>query len=429
MHIETEKQKMGFWSIVLLGINGIIGSGIFLLPNQAMKLMGTASIGVFIFDALLVTSITVCFAECASLFEVNGGPYIYAKAAFGEFVGYEVGFVTWAIRMIAEATMAVAFATALGGIVPGWNTPLIKNIIVTVVIVSLALMNISGVTLSKIVNNIVTIAKLLPLLLFVLIGFFAINGNNFTPLFPGGTYHSGAFAAAAVLLFYAFTGFEGLVVAAGDMRKPEKNLPRAILLVIVIVTVFYILLQVVSIGILGQYLSASTAPIQEAFGKIAGNFGTSLVAAGTIISIGGICVASSFITPRSGVAMAENGIMPAIVGRRNKKNAPYVAILVSATISLLIAWSGTFETLAQISVVSRFAQYIPTCLAVIVFRYTRAQELRTFKIPGGWLIPIIAILVSVWLLIQVDVSQLLFGFGALVIAVPFYWIMKKQAKA
>lgn len=94
MHIETEKQKMGFWSIVLLGINGIIGSGIFLLPNQAMKLMGTASIGVFIFDALLVTSITVCFAECASLFEVNGGPYIYAKAAFGEFVGYEVGFVT-----------------------------------------------------------------------------------------------------------------------------------------------------------------------------------------------------------------------------------------------------------------------------------------------------------------------------------------------
>lgn len=123
MHIETEKQKMGFWSIVLLGINGIIGSGIFLLPNQAMKLMGTASIGVFIFDALLVTSITVCFAECASLFEVNGGPYIYAKAAFGEFVGYEVGFVTWAIRMIAEATMAVAFTTALGGIVPGWNTP------------------------------------------------------------------------------------------------------------------------------------------------------------------------------------------------------------------------------------------------------------------------------------------------------------------
>lgn len=132
--------------------------------------------------------------------------------------------------------------------------------------------------------------------------------------------------------------------------------------------------------------------------------------------------------PRSGVAMAENGIMPAIIGRRNRKNAPYVAIIISATISLLIAWSGTFETLAQISVVSRFAQYIPTCLAVIVFRYTRAQEPRTFKIPGGWLIPIVAVLVSIWLLIQVDVSQLLFGFGALLIAVPFYWIMKKQVK-
>lgn len=424
--METEKQKMGFWSIVLLGINGIIGSGIFLLPNQAMKLIGTASIGVFIFDALLVASITVCFAECASLFKVNGGPYIYAKAAFGEFIGYEVGFVTWAIRIIAEATMAVAFATALSGIIPAWNTTFSKNLIVTIVIIGLALMNISGVTISKIVNNIVTIAKLFPLVLFVLIGFFAINGSHFQPLFPGGDYQSGSFAAAAVLLFYAFTGFEGLVVAAGDMRKPEKNLPRAILLVISLVTLFYVLLQVVSIGILGQNLGASTAPIQEAFGKIAGSFGTSLVAAGTIISIGGICVASSFITPRSGVAMAENGIMPAVIGKRNGKNAPYVAIIISATISLLIAWSGTFETLAQISVVSRFAQYIPTCLAVIVFRYTRKEQTRTFKIPGGWIIPVVAILVSGWLLIQVNVSQLLFGFGALLIAVPFYLGLRKN---
>lgn len=428
MPTETEKQKMGFWSIVLLGINGIIGSGIFLLPNQAMKLIGTASIGVFVFDALLVTSITVCFAECASLFKVNGGPYIYAKAAFGEFVGYEVGFVTWAIRIIAEATMAVAFATALGSVVPAWSSDFAKNIIVTLVIVLLAAMNVSGVTLSKIVNNIVTIAKLFPLLLFILIGFFFIHGNNFHPLFPNGTYQNGAFAAAAIVLFYAFTGFEGLVVAAGDMRKPEKNLPRAILLVIGVVTLFYVLLQVVSVGILGQKLGLSTAPIQEAFGKIAGSFGTGLVAAGTLVSIGGICVASSFITPRSGVAMAENGIMPAVVGKRNHKNAPYVAIIISATISLLIAWSGTFETLAQISVVSRFAQYIPTCLAVIVLRYKQPDQLRTFKVPGGWTIPIIAVLVSVWLLLQVEVGQLLYGLGALVIAIPFYFIMRKSSK-
>ena len=126
----NNKAKMGFWTIVLFGINSIIGSGIFLLPNNAMSIIGPASLGVLLFDMLLVLAMTFCFAEASGLFKDNGGPYIYAKEAFGDFIGYEVGFLTWITRIIAFSTMGVGFATALGGIMPELATPMMKNVIV-----------------------------------------------------------------------------------------------------------------------------------------------------------------------------------------------------------------------------------------------------------------------------------------------------------
>lgn len=416
------KNKLGMNSVLLLGINSIIGSGIFLLPNQAAKLMGTASIFVLIFDALLVISIALCFAQAATYFDKDGGPYLYAKDAFGEFIGFEVGFVTWSIRMIAEATMAVAFETALITIFPIASP--YKSLITSILIISLAIMNILGARVSKVVNNIITVSKLLPLVLFVAIGIFFIHQSNFIPLFPHGTYQSGTFAQASILMFYAFTGFEGLAVAAGDMKNAKQNLPKAIITVILCVASFYILIQIVTTGILGNSLAHTNAPIQEAFAKIAGQFGKALVAAGTLLSTGGLLVASSYITPRSGVALAESGIMPVVLKKRNRYNAPWVSIIISMTITLLIAWSGTFGFLAQISAISRFAQYIPTCLAVIVFAHTKKRLPQSFHLIGGPIIPIIAVLVSVWLLFQINSQQLLIGLGALLIAVPLYVIMK-----
>lgn len=134
---DLEKQKLGFGSMTLLGINGIIGTGIFLLPNLGMKLFGPASLLAVLFDAFLALLIALCFAECDSQFPVTGGAYVYAKEAFGNFVGYEIGFVTWAIRMIAEATLYVGFALGLGGMFPQFASPMAKNVIVTIVAVIL----------------------------------------------------------------------------------------------------------------------------------------------------------------------------------------------------------------------------------------------------------------------------------------------------
>ena len=144
-----KKNKFGFWSIVLLGINAIIGSGIFLLPNKAMKIIGPASMLVILFEALLVVSLALCFAEVGGMFKKNGGPYVYAKEAFGDFVGFEVGFMKWAIGIIAWATMAVAFVTALSVVWPQAGEGMTKNIIVTTILVGLGIVNILGVNIFK----------------------------------------------------------------------------------------------------------------------------------------------------------------------------------------------------------------------------------------------------------------------------------------
>lgn len=417
------KNKMGLLSIILLGVNAIIGSGIFLLPNKAYSLVGTSSIFVFLFDALLVITIALCFAEAAGLFKQNGGPYIYAKKAFGDFVGFEVGFIKWIISMIAWATMANGFATAMGQIFPSMNSHLSQIIIMTVVIIGLSIINLLGVEWSKTVNNFATIGKIIPLVLFIVIGLFFIKHGNFHPIVPNKA-NSTTFGKASLLIFYAFTGFESIAVAAEDMDKPQKNLPRAIIMVMTIVSIFYILIQTVSIGVLGSHLAQATTPIQVAMTKFMGKGGMIVVALGELISIGGINIASSFITPRSAVALADDGLLPNFMKKRLKNNAPIWAIVITGLITLPIALSGSFITLAAISVVSRFAQYLPTCLSILVFRKTMRDIKRPFKIPFGPIIPVIAIIVSIWLLSKATIHNLIWGFGGLVIAIPFYFIMR-----
>ncbi|WP_426711259.1 APC family permease [Cetobacterium sp. SF1] len=421
----SEKNKLGFWSIVLLGINSIIGSGIFLLPNKAYNLMGVGSIFVIIFDMILVLSIALCFAEAGGMFKKNGGPYVYAKEAFGDFVGFEVGFMKWIIGIIAWAAMAAAFAQALSKVWPAAGDGVVKAAIIIIILGGLGIVNILGVQISKILNNIITVGKLLPLILFVAVGIFFLNKGNFTPVIPQNVSGSTNFAAAALLMFYAFTGFESIAVAAEDMHNPEKDVPKAIMTVMAIVSLFYILILVVSIGALGPKLATSVAPIADAANIFLGPIGSSIVTAGTLISIGGINIAASFITPRSGVALAEDGILPKFIAKNGKHGTPVYAILITVVLAILLALSGSFAKLAAISVISRFVQYLPTCLAIPVLRKKRPELVRTFKIPLGPVIPIFAVVVSCWLVYNSDISKILFGLGGLLIGVPVYLVMKK----
>ena len=424
------KNKFGLFSIILLGINAIIGTGIFLLPNRAYAEVGVNSIFVIIFDALLVISIALCFAEMGGMYKNNGGPYIYAKEAFGGFVGFEVGIMKWAIAIIAWAAMAMGFPTALGAVWAPAQNPIVQKVIAVSIIILLGIMNIMGVKVSKIMNNIVTTGKLLPLILFVTVGIFFIKGHNFiNPVAESGeVVLKGTFGSAALLIFYAFTGFESIGVAAGDMDNAKKNVPLAICIVLVLVAIIYTLIQVNSIGILGPELAATETPVATASEAFLGKWGGALVTAGTLISIGGINIASSFLTPRSGVAMSDENQLPSIISKRNSKDVPYVAVIISCVLTALITLTGSFTTLAAISVVSRFAQYIPTCLAVPVMRKKAPDMERGFTIPFGPVIPVVAIAVSIWLLTNSDLKRIIFGLGGLVIGAVIYGIMKLSNK-
>ena len=419
-------NKLGLMSIILLGVNAIIGTGIFLLPGKAAALVGVNSLWVIVFDALLVMSIALCFAEMGGMFNKNGGPYVYAKEAFGNFVGFEVGFMKWAIATIAWSAMAVGFATALGAVWEPASTEMGKNIIATLIIVVLGIMNIMGVKISKIINNIVTIGKLLPLIFFILVGIFYVKGVNFAPMESVPDMTQASFGAAALIIFYAFTGFESIAVAAEDMEKPERNVPKAIILVLTLVSIVYILIQAICIGIMGDALVTSKTPVADAAFVFMGPLAKAIVTAGTLISIGGINVASSFLAPRSGVAMADDGLIPKVVSKRNKKDAPYVAIIVTVVFAVVLSWTGSFEKLAAISVVSRFAQYLPTCLAVLVFRSKRPDMARTFRVPLGPVIPVLAVVVSIWLITQSSLEKVFWGLGGLVVGAVLYYIMNRN---
>ncbi|MEI0524819.1 APC family permease [Brachyspira murdochii] len=423
-------NKLGLFSIVLLGINAIVGTGIFLLPNQAYAEVGVTSIGVIVFDAFLVISIALCFAEMGGMYKNNGGPYLYAKDAFGDFVGFEVGIMKWAISIIAWAAMAMGFPTALGAVWAPAQNPAVQKIIAITILVLLGIMNIMGVKISKIMNNIVTTGKLIPLILFVTVGIFFIKGENFVnPVSESGeVLLKGTFGSAALLIFYAFTGFESIGVAAGDMDNAKKNVPLAICIVLILVAIIYILIQVNSIGILGASLATTSTPVATAAEKFLGKWAGAMVTAGTLISIGGINIASSFLTPRAGVAMSDEHQLPSIISKRNSKDVPYVAVIISVVLTALVTLTGSFTTLAAISVVSRFAQYIPTCLAVPVMRKKAPNMERGFVLPFGPVIPIVATVVSLWLLSQSDLKKIIFGLGGLVIGAVVYFIMKISNK-
>ena len=165
----------------------------------------------------------------------------------------------------------------------------------------------------------------------------------------------------------------------------------------VLVSVIYVLTQTVAIGTLGSKLAVSGTPVADSANTFFGGFGGILVTAGTLVSIGGINIAASFITPRSGVALAEDGLLPKVIAKKNNAGTPYIAIIITVVLAIPMVLSGSFTQLAAISVISRFAQYIPTCLSVLVFR--KRQEMQsTFRIPFGPVLPILSVVVSLWLL-------------------------------
>ena len=424
---ELSSNKLGFWSIFFLGINSIIGSGIFLLPNKAYADVGLASLIVILINAILALFLALCFAETASIFDKNGSSFVYAKEAYGNFVGFEIGIFAWFIGIVSWSAEIQGFLTALGGIYPLAVDPYYNKVFVIAIGVFLGVLNYLGVKFSKILNNLITVSKLLPLLLFVFVGIFFIKGSDFLPLIPKIELglSTGNLGVATLVIFYAFTGFDLLAVAAEDMENPTKNLPKAIIWVMIFCSIFYLMVMVVCIGLLGPKLGMTSVPIASATAAIFGSTGFLFITIATLVSIGGITIALSFIAPRSIQALADSKYVPELFNKKGRFGTAGFAILLTTAITISLALYGNFIFLASLTVIARLIEFISTAGSVLVFRKRKLKAL--YKIPLGPIIPIIAIVLSIWLLSQSFYENIFFiVIGLFIGAILYITYAKKQ---
>jgi basic amino acid/polyamine antiporter, APA family len=383
------------WDLIGVVINSMIGAGIFVLPAKAYGLIGSYSLIAFVICAFVIVLIILCFAEVSSRFTETGGPYRYASEAFGPAVGFQVGWMNWIARVSSYATNCNLLIVYLGFFWPAATSGLWRAVVITGITLSLTTINYIGVRNATITSNVFSIAKLLPLLLFISVGLFFLTPENFS---LGDYPEYGSFSTAVLLLLYAFTGFENAGVPAGEIVNPRRTLPIAILAATAIVASVYILIQMVSIGTLPN-LGATEKPLAEAASKFMGPVGASIIAAGAITSVIGNLNVAVLSTPRILFAMSLDRALPqALSSVHHRFRTPYVAILTTAFLMLTLTLSSSLIYALTVSTIARLLAYGATCAALPVLRRTKSAPPPLLTVPGGVVISVAAVILSVWLL-------------------------------
>lgn len=413
------------WDLVAIAINGIIGAGIFGLPANVYKLIGTYSLIAFVACALVVALIILCFAEVSSRFDDTGGPYLYAREAFQPAVAFEVGWLIWLARTTAFAANCNLLINYLSYFWLPATTPLWRASIIVLVVIALAAINLLGIRQAAIVSNAFTVGKLVPIIIFIAAGLFFLNPQAFE---FGPSPTTADFSKSVLLLVYAFTGFEMATIPAGEVRDPQRSLPRALLIAILVVAILYIMIQVVCVGTLPG-LAQSQKPLADAGSQFLGAAGGAIISAGAIISITGNLNILLLSGSRLPFAMAEQKQLPAFVGNIHRKFfTPYVSILITAGLMMFLTLKSSFVAALTISTIARLVTYGTTCLALPVFRARRDTPAAMFRLPGGTVVAILSLLLIVWLLLNATLNEVratAYAAGAGLLIYLAYWLYKK----
>ena len=405
------------WDLVAICINGIIGAGIFGLPSRVYALIGTYSLIAFVACALVVALIILCFAEVSSRFEETGGPYLYARQAYQPAVAFEIGWLIWLARVTAFAANCNLLINYVSFFWLSATTPLWRALIIVAVVTVLAFINLLGIRQAAIVSNAFTVGKLVPIILFIAAGLFFLNPQAYE---FGATPSTADFSKSVLLLVYAFTGFEMATIPAGEVRDPQRSLPRALLIAILVVAVLYIMIQVVCVGTLPG-LAQSQKPLADAGSQFLGAAGGAIISAGAIISISGNLNILLLSGSRLPFAMAEQKQLPAVVSKIHKRFfTPYVSILITAGLMLFLTLKSSFLQALTISTIARLVTYAATCLALPVFRAKRDAPPAVFRLPGGTVIAILSLLLIVWLLLNSTLDEARAAAAAAAVGLAIY---------
>jgi APA family basic amino acid/polyamine antiporter len=424
MEPVSMRRAVSRWEIVGFSVNDVIGSGVYLLPAAAAAILGWLSVGAVVLAGVAVLLLVLCFAEAGSYFDRPGSAYLYTREAFGDLVGFEVGWMTWLARVSSVSSLSVGFARALGYLWPAANVGWGRGLAIVLPVLALTGINIVGVKSGVRTAVFLAITKTLPLLIFVFVGIFYVSTSLATSVVakPG----AGTLGDAVLLLLFAYAGFENTAAPAGEFKNPRRDVPFALIVQIVIVTLIYTGVQWVGLGTLPGVVDSQT-PLADAAARFLGGWGGLLMTVGGVISILGTNSNTVLSGPRYLFALARDGFGPRFLATLHARyRTPAAAILVQTAIALPLAFTGSFEKLATLSAVARLATYFGTALAVPVLRRKLPQQ-GAVRLPGGPLIPIAAALLCLVFAASAKKENLIAGAAALVVGGVIYALRRRPA--
>lgn len=422
------RRDIGFFGASFLVLNSMIGAGIFALPGKVAVNAGMLSPWLFLVVGVLFLSVVLTFAELASYYDKTGGPVIYATEAFGPLAGFSTGWVIYLARMTAFAANANVMATYLGSLSDLFAGDLARGAIISVVTIGLTWANLLGVRDGVRTMGALTILKVAPLVLMVLVGLQHVTGDTFL---PGAPFLVDELGGTTLLLIYAFVGFETLAVTAGETSQPRKTLPKALLVSVIGTGLLYFVIVLVFVSVISadQYATATLVDVGRA---LAGPAGAVAITLAAIFSIGGNLASSMLAAPRLIYSLAENRLLPKWFGHIHPRYAtPDRSILVMGVMALVLALTGSFVKLAIASSVARLLGYVICIAALPAIRRNADDTARAnaYRLKGGYTIPVIALAICLWLLMQSKSESWIAVSILIAIGVVLYWLETRLKEA
>ena len=408
---ERESQEAGL--VRALGVPGLtanivnttIGAGIFVLPFSVAALMGAAAPLAFVLCAVVMGLVVTSFALAGSRISTSGGLYGYVETAFGRYAGFIAGTLLFINAVLGVSSVASAFAGFAANMFPLLSGTAGRMVLLFATFAGLAFINIRGVKSGARAVGAVTIAKLIPIVIFIAAGVFFIRPEFIAwPGWPSGE----ALGKSVLLLVFAFSGIEIALTPSGEVKNPARTVPRAIFFALITTTVLYIGLQVVTQGVLGGGIKDfEQAPIAEAASRFLGEGGRLLVLVGAMVSAFGFITSDMLGSPRTIYAVSRDGILPAMFSRVHPQfHTPHLAIGAYAVITYLLAVSSTFEQLVVLSNVTILLLYLLCCAAALVLMRRGVRTAgEPLSFPGAFGIPILASAVMMWILSHATMKE------------------------
>lgn len=403
-HLRREVGVLGLSANI---INTIIGAGIFVLPAIVAESLGAASVLAYLFCGILVSLVMLCFAELGSEVTTSGGAYAYIQSSFGPYFGFLAMILFGVAAISADAAVANAIVNILGSLFPIFQMGIFKILFFAIVFGGLAYINVKGIKEGISLVKLVTLAKLIPLLLLV---FFSFGEVTLTNLAIDSAPSIVDLGKASLILFFAFQGAESGLSIGGEVKNPRKTIPKAIFIGIASVLILYILVQTVSQGVLGDSLTTfKDNPLSIVAEYVFGPVGFTLLTIGAAVSMFGALSSEVLSVPRVFFRAATDKVLP--IKQFSKVHpkfaTPYVSVISYAALCFLFATVGGFQQLAIISSASMLLVYLGVSLAVIKFRKSKGSEIskEAFKIPGGFLVPVLSASIIMWLLSNLQKNQ------------------------